>query len=264
MAAESMTNSRSKTVLLAMLLVWISAAPAPGQEAVIPPAHHAWGHFAPGAWSRVRILSETTGPDGSKITSIATQKTTLVAVDEKGVTLSVENSVEVGGSPVVSEPQTLKLTFDDLPAAEAGQIQRTVLGPGSVEIEGTPERCTLHQIEVADASTKTVIKRFYSPEVTPHVLKSELTKTDRKSGSVVAETVTQVTARDIPYPLGGKIHSTALVQETHKHTTGSIRRLSLHAHEIPGGLLGESARELDTGGQVIRRSTIELVEFEAK
>lgn len=263
--ASACSAARAGRMLIcAALLAGSAPAAVQGQEATIPPAHHAWGHFAPGAWARVRILSETTSEDGSKIISTTTRTTTLKAVDENGVTLQVETTVEVAGSPVVSAPQTLQFSFDDLPAAEAGQVARTVLGPGSVEIEGVPERCTIHQIEIADTATKTVIKRFYSPDVTPHVLRCETTKVDRTTEAVLAETIVQVTARDIPYPLGGKIHATALAQETHKHPSGAIRRLSLHAAEIPGGVLGESTRELDSNGRVIRRSTLEMLEFEAK
>lgn len=226
--------------------------------------HHPWGRCAPGSWSRVRILSETISPDGDKIASATTRTTTLESVDAAGYTLRVETAVEIADNPVETAPQTLRLSFDDLPLSEAEHIHRAVLGPGSVEVEGTPVRVTIHQIEWTRPASKTVIKRFYSPEATPHVLKYESTTTDPKNDAALSQTVSQVIARDIPYPLGGEMHSVALVSETHKHGGGSIRRLSLHDPTVPGGLMGESTKEVDADGRLTRRSTLELVEFGAE
>lgn len=209
-------------------------------------------------------MSETTSADGSKFTSVTTRKTTLKNASADGVTVDVETAVEVSGAPVETAPQTLHLTYDDLPAAEMSNVHRSVLGPGSVEISGTPQRVTIHQIEISDSATKTVIKRFYSADTIPHVLKSETIKTDRKSDAVLAQTVSQIIALDVPYPLLGKMYSVALGEEVHKHAGGSIRRLVLHSADVPGGLVGESTKELDVEGHVIRRSTLEVIESSGK
>ena len=212
----------------------------------------------------MRIMSEAAAPDGAKITTTTTRKTTLLSVGDKGVKVQVETTVEVGGNPIEKTPQTLDLSFDDLPSSDAGNTQRELLGPGSVEIEGTPFRSTIQQIEITDAAAKTVIKRFYAADTPPYVLKCETTKTDRKTEAVLAQTTMQVIAREVPYPLAGKLHSVALSEEVHKHPGGAIRRLILQASEVPGGLVGESTKVLDVEGHIVGRSTLELVEYEEK
>lgn len=206
-------------------------------------------------------MKETTSPDGSQITSVTTRKTTLLSVEPKGVKLQVETTVEVAGSHVETMPQTLDLSFDDLPTSDAGNAQRSVLGPGSVEIEGTPVRATIQQIEINDGASKTVIKRFYSAETIPHVLKCETLKTDLKNEAVLGQTTLQVFARDVPYPLAGEIRSVALIEEVHKHPGGSIRRLILQAADVPGGVMGDSTKELDVEGHIVGRSVLELIEY---
>ncbi|MBL9123248.1 MAG: hypothetical protein JNG90_06415 [Planctomycetaceae bacterium] len=263
------STRRPPGALLARLLVlatlFLTSAPlAAAQDAEIKRGHHRWGRCRPGSWSRVRIMEEASSPDGSKITSVKTRKTTLLAVDDQGVKVEVETTVEVAGSPVETMPQTLELSFDDLPSSDAAKVQRSVLGPGSVEIEGSPIRSTIQQIEITDAAAKTVIKRFYAADTPPYVLKCETTKTDRQSDAVLAQTTLQVIAREVPYPLAGKLHSISLSEEVHKHPGGSIRRLILQAAEVPGGLIAEATKMLDAEGHIVGRSTLELVEYEEK
>ena len=69
---------------------------------------HPWGRFRPGSWKKISLITETFDGDGKVInTSIARTRTTLSGVNDDGVTLKVEATVDLAGKQVQSEPQVL-------------------------------------------------------------------------------------------------------------------------------------------------------------
>ena len=73
---------------------------------------HPWGRFAARAWKLVRVVTETLDERGQVVsTSTADTRTTLVGLDDDGVTLEVQACVEVAGKRFQAEPQTVKQGF---------------------------------------------------------------------------------------------------------------------------------------------------------
>ena len=79
----------------ACLLAVMLCGPAIGQETGLTRQHHPWGQFQPGAWSLVRVTTESF-EGGQMLKSVTETSTTLSGVDETGVTLKVEVAVLVG------------------------------------------------------------------------------------------------------------------------------------------------------------------------
>ena len=82
------------------------------QEAGITAKLHPWGQFDPGTWKTVRVTTETFNEQGQVVsTSTADATTTLVDIDNDGVTLEIQTCMEVAGKRFEAEPQTVKQGF---------------------------------------------------------------------------------------------------------------------------------------------------------
>src|SRR3990167_7403034 len=98
-------------VLLGVSLVSVCAL-ATAEESGVTARFHPWGLFDPGAWKTVRVVTETLDERGQVVsTSTTDSKTTLVDIDNDGVTLEIQASMEVAGKRFEAEPQTVKQGF---------------------------------------------------------------------------------------------------------------------------------------------------------
>jgi hypothetical protein len=100
----------SSALLLALLSSVKAADMAPLE---IPRDQHVWGKFPKGAWKRVRLRTENVDAQGHITDVTVTEsKTALDRVEDTGVTLRIEQSVQIQGKRFDSPVQVVRKGFN--------------------------------------------------------------------------------------------------------------------------------------------------------
>jgi hypothetical protein len=251
-----------RNVLAIASIIGCFLAPAAAQETSLPPQLHPWGQFEPGSWKLVRVVTESFNEKGAVTgTNISDSRTTLLDSDDDGLTLEMRVCVEMAGKRFDSEPQTIKQNY-------YGELQSTALkikepAAGQVTIEDRKIPCQIREIESSNTNGKTVTTIYYSTAVPPYVLKRESVTTDLEGKNILSETNVSVQALEMPCKISGVMRSAAYVKIVQKTTKGTICTLAFISPDIPGGVVSHSSKELDSTGRLVRRSTLELVDFNA-
>ncbi|MCE5266469.1 MAG: hypothetical protein LLG00_01095 [Planctomycetaceae bacterium] len=240
------------------------ASPLLGEagESAISPRLHAWGRFDSGSWKVVRVITETLG-DGGQVVSTSTTdtRTTLLDIDGDGVTLAVQACVEVAGKRFQAERQVIKQGFHGELASSNVQISEPTDGQLVVEDRKIP--CKVYRLESDDAHEKTVTRLYCSDEVPPYVLKRDSVTTASDGKSVVAEIGVEVVALDMPVRVRGETRNGSYVRTVHKNGKGTVTTLAVMLPEVPGGVVSHNCKEVNSHGRVVRRSTLELIDYNA-
>jgi len=247
-------------ISVSLLLLGLCPVAGPAQIVGVAPQHHPWGSFKPGAWKLVRVVTETLDDKGQVVsTSITETKTTLVQVTADSVTLKVAVCVEVAGKRFDPDPQTVK---QGLHGEMIGQeLKFNEAGTAQAIIERQKVPCKVMQIQYAGPNSKTVTKLYYSPTVAPYVLKRESVSTDLEGKNILSEKSVGVIARNMPCKVLAEIKSTSFVKAVQKHSKGTVITWAWTSTDVPGGIIGHSSKELDKAGRLIRRSTLELLDY---
>lgn len=242
--------------LAASLAAAQEAAPAnPGLRA----EQHAWARFAPGAWKRVRIVTETLDAEG-RVQSTAVQETTtrLDKVENGFITLRSEGTAQVGGSALPTPAQTSVQGLSGQPSESPCKVR--AMPDGSVTIEDTPIDCRVEQLEITTPTHRTVTTNYYA-EQAPYLMRSESNSTELAGDGQATQTTMEVTALDMPFRVGNVLRSTSVLRMLHKHAQGATLTLAHSSPEVPGGIVAYTSRERDAQGRVVRRSALELIEY---
>ena len=256
-----MRPSVFRTLMLAAVL---GCAPLGGaaQGAGVSAKLHPWGLFDPGAWKTVRVVAETLNEQGQVVsTSTTDTKTTLVDIDNDGVTLEIQACMEVAGKRFEAEPQTLKQGFH----GELLGPNLTLKEPtdGEVVIEGRKIPCKVQQLESVVPSGKTSTTIYYSTMVTPYILKRESVTTDSEGKIVLGPTTVEVMALSMPLKVQvrGERKRGIKVKTVQKNPSGVVTTEADVLPEVPGGVVGNRSEEIDKTGRLVRRSTLELIDY---
>ena len=229
-----------------------SAAPA------VPREHHVWGKFKPGAWTLTQTTTESLDEKG-KISSTSTTvtRTTLVSADDKGVELRVDVVVEVAGKRFEAKPKTVRQTFG---GAHSGQTETVKdLGREAIELDGQKVMCDVRRVDIKDANLKQTVKLFYSSTHNPYVLRRETDSSDGNGKTF--QSTTGVVALEIPHRVLNDIKSTAHAKTVLRNGKSVVTTMAVMTAEVPGGVVSQNSKEVDTGGRVIRRTTMELTDY---
>jgi hypothetical protein len=250
------------SLLLVAILIAATGRICLGQEEEVPREHHVWGRFLPGAWKTVRIVTETFGPDSQvKSTSVADIKTTLTDADLDYYTLWIESTAAVAGKRIVSQPQVVSQRYN---GATPGQIvQGRSLGNGRVTIDGAEYPCEVRQYEVTGDVSRTTTTVHYSSRTVPYVLERKSDSVDLATGAVTGRTTMQVVALDMPYKVLEQTCSSTHFKCVSQHDKGTTITLTISALDVPGAVVSQTTKELDARGRLVRRSTLELVDYGA-
>ncbi len=247
-------------LLLTSLTTHWCVLQADAQTAGVVLEHHPWGRFEPGAWKRVRVITETLGAGGPvSETSSAETKTTLLRVDPDGVVLEIRVTIEVAGKRFEVEPQVVKQGFHGEVVCPTTKLRRA--GPGEVVIEGRKIPCDIYQFESSSNGCGTVTQLYYSKSVAPHILKRESATTKVDGGEMQKQTVAQVIALDMPRRVMAETQTAALIRTVQKQPKSTITTWASSTPAVPGGIISHSSKEVDAEGQPVRRSTLELLDY---
>jgi hypothetical protein len=85
--------------------------------------------------------------------------------------------------------------------------------------------------------------------------------TDLDGKNIISEIHVSVHALEMPCKISGALRSAAYIKTVQKTPKGTIYSLAAVCPEIPGGIVSNSSKELDATGRLVRRSTLELVDF---
>jgi hypothetical protein len=250
---------RAGRVLIALVFVTLGercVADEPG----ICARHHSWARFQPGAWKLVRVVTESLD-EGNRVLSVNTTetKTSLLRTESDGVALEVEVGVEVAGKQFDGLPQCLKQGFHGELAG--GEVKVRPPQSAEVSIEDKKIPCRSQQIEVDGSASRTSVNVYYSDTVSPFILRRQSKTTDASGSTVLSETVSEVVALDMPQRVLSEIKNVACIKTVQKTPRGSVTALAMSSPEVPGGVVYQTTKESDTAGRLVRRSTLELVNY---
>ncbi|MEN6457396.1 MAG: hypothetical protein ABFC63_00490 [Thermoguttaceae bacterium] len=227
------------------------------------PRLHPWGRFEPGAWKVVRVLTETLDDRGQVVsTSTADTRTTLLDLDDDGVTLEVHACVEVAGKRFQAEPQTVKQGFHG--EATTAAPNQGDPADGQVLVENRKVGCKVYRFEAAGLQEKTTFNLYCSMGLFPYVLKRECVTTTPDGKTVLSETGVELVATEMPVRLRGETRNGSYVKTVHKNSKGTVTTLAVLLPDVPGGIVSHTSKEVDTNGRVVRRSTLELLDYKAE
>lgn len=228
-----------------------------------PREDHPWARFEAGAWKEVRVVAETLNEENQVGSSSVTDTSTrLVSVTSNSYELQIEMSVEVAGKKLKADPQNQ--TFQYLGLKEETESAIKNIGEATYAIDGKRIPCEVFEQESSSNGKKIATKIYYAKNFVPHVLKKESITTDASGETTLSETTESVVAFDMPHTVLDEILSTWHVRVLRKNAKGTAITLEVHSPTIPGGVVANSTKELDSTGRVIRRSTLEVVDYSLK
>ena len=131
----------------------------------------------------------------------------------------------------------------------------------NIDIEDRRIPCQVLEMEVVADDQKRLTKLYYSEKVAPHLLKKESISTDATGANTLFETMEAVVALDMPQKVKDDILPSSHVKTVRRNAKGSTITIEVHSPVVPGGVVAHTSKELDPKGRVIRRSTLELVDF---
>jgi hypothetical protein len=254
-------NSHQRRWWLTAVLLWAAGgAVAWAQSPAFPPDHHPWGRFPLGSWKLVRVTSETLDAQGH-VTNVTTTetKTTLVASDLNSYTLRVDVTVEVAGRRFASAPQTVKHGYYGESPGQTVSVKE--LGNSQLTLDGRMVACELRQAVVETEGVKRVSMIHYSDTVPPYQLRRETTA-EGASEDKRASTLVEIVALDLPQRVVDEVKQATYVKTTNKQAQGTKVTLEVQCDDVPGGVVSHWSSETDAASKVVRRSTLELVDYE--
>jgi hypothetical protein len=253
-------HNRIIRIFLAAILTSSFSPQASAQESPPPRQFHPWGAFEPGAWKLVRVTTENFNEQCSIIgTNVSDSKTTLLDADDDGVTLEMKVGVEVAGKRFDGEPQTIKQNYYGEQQSPGLKIKEPTVGQVTIEDRKIP--CQIRQFELVNAKGKTVTTVYYSPIMPPYILKRDSVATDAEGKEILSETNVSVQALEMPCKVLGVMRCGAYIKTVQKTPKSTIQTLAVVCPDIPGGVVSHSSKELDSNGRLIRRSTLEIVDY---
>jgi hypothetical protein len=223
---------------------------------------HVWGRFDPGTWKRVRIITDTLNDRGGVADTTTTEtKTTLLRADAKRLTLRIEATVDVAGKRFECQPQTVECGYYGESANEPAELK--TLGSEPLTVDGRQVPSRIEQVVATAGKEKQVTQMFLSDAVEPYVLKRE-TAVFKKDGNTLddPQTTSEVIALDVPYRVLHEVKSTAYERTIQRSARGTNVTLDVTSVDVPGGIVARTSKELDSQGRVLRRSTLELVDYQ--
>ncbi|MGB9687396.1 hypothetical protein [Thermogutta sp.] len=224
----------------------------------VPRQLHPWGKFEVGAWKVLRATTESM-EDGRQTVSVTETRFTLEGVSESSLAIRVEVLVEMAGKRFRTEPHVVRQGFHGEPLG--GTLQIKDLGSAELSIEGRNIDCRVMEVNNLLSTMRTVSKIWYSTVVPPYVLKKETTVTDTATGRILEQSTTEITVLDVPCRVGRQVLSASQVKTVQQYDRGTVTTLSLLSPEVPGAIVCQTSREVDREGQLVRRTTVELIDY---
>ena len=243
-----------------MAIVLLAHSVAGAQTTSISGKHHPWNRFKPGAWAKVRKHTEEFDAKGNvRSTDTAETKTVLVDVGEDGCTIQLEVTIEVAGKRFTAQPRLVRLGLYGETNGERAAVSR--LRSEAVDTGGTSVQCDVLETTIRSEEKQVVSTIWYCQTVPPYILKRTTKSTDGEGKLIYKATSEELIAADMPHKVLAETKSVAYFRTVETHAAGSTVTLEIRCIDVPGGIVAHSSKQLDRAGEVISRSTLELLDY---
>lgn len=248
---------------LVLLLVVSTYASAHADAIQFGRRLHLWGRFRPGSWVVMRQGMETLDPQGAVVgRSVSETRMTLADADDKGLTLKVQSALEIGDRRLENPPQELRQGLLGEPIDTPAVAQE--LPSENVTIQGRVIQCEVRRTETSSNGRRQIITTWVNSNVAPYVLRKVTTTVDAATGQNLNETTMEVVSISTERRILARNRLVAEVRTVQRHPRGQTTTQAICCPEIPGGVVSQVSQEFNAGGQLIRRTQMELVDFETK
>lgn len=232
--------------------------PCLAQETGLTRQYHPWGQFQPGAWSLVRVTTESF-ESSEMLTSVTETSTTLKSVDDISVTLNVKVAVLVGGKRLDTDPQLLRQGFHGDIVASEPLIKD--LGREELVIENRRIDCRVMELEFPRPSGRKVNKVWFSDAVDPYILKRVTTVYGDDLKTPISKTNVEVVALEAPCRVFRSFRTAARVKSVHEDASGTTTTWASTSSLVPGGVICCSSQQVDKEGRLVLRSNLQLLDY---
>lgn len=229
-------------------------------QPLIPRRCHVWGAFEAGAWSRLRVVSETQDELGNPLQVRREVVRTLHVVEDSGYTLHLQSAkvgearAEDANEQFVENPWYV--TSGDLLKSNPDGLERTL------KISEQEIRCQLFEYRVGADGNQVTHQDFFSKDVFPYFLRRVALKPSPvKDEPFISSREYDVLEIEVPVQRGDRLISAAQTRTILKTAETTTMILELVSPEIPGGILTKRTVVRDKSGKVVRRETMELEDF---
>ncbi len=82
--------------------------------------------------------------------------------------------------------------------------------------------------------------------------------------NVLSETLSEVVALDMPQRVLAVLKNVACIKTVQKTPKGAVTTLAMSSPDVPGGVVYQTTKETDQAGHLLRRSTLDLVNYGSK
>jgi hypothetical protein len=249
----------ARAIAAALVAAALCAAPVSADDLAFPPDHHPWGHFPVHSWKRVRTTAETLNEKGDVASvTVTDSKTTLVAADDKTYTLTTDATVNVASRIFNAPQQTAKHGYYGEKPGQPLVVKH--VGESTITIDGRAIPCDVRQVTLPGDSGNLIGTIHYSNQFPPFVLRRE-TSAESAAEEAKNTTLVEVVALDLPQRVRGELKHASYVKTTQKLPQGARVTLEVHCDDVPGGVVAHWASETDASGRVVKRSTLELIDY---
>ncbi len=237
------------------------ASMAVQNQPLIPRKCQVWGAFEAGAWSRLKVVSETQDDQGNPLQVQREVVRTLHAIEDSGYTLHLQ-SIKVGEARTKDDPneefveRPWYVTSADLLQGNPEGLERTL------KISEQEIRCQVFEYRAGPDGNQVTHQDFFSKDVFPYFLRRVALKPSPvKDEPFISSREYDVIELEVPVQRGDRLISAAQTRTILKTAESTTMILELVSPEIPGGILTKRTVVRDKNGKVVRRETMELEDF---
>jgi len=219
-----------------------------------------WGNFKPGAWQQVRIVVESLDSKGNVTSTTTTDRTTtLVGVDPQSVTLELAVTAEVAGKRFDAPIQFVTQGCHGEPTGQMTEVRE--LEPTPSTIEGKTIVCRVREYQISDQDQRRRVVVYYNRDVEPVVLRRRSESRSKDGNRQIVETSVDVISLNTPHKVKDQVVPSSAVRTVQKTDSTKISTVSVLVSEVPGGVVSSKSEERDAEGHIVRRTTLELVDW---
>ncbi len=258
MVAFRANARRMKNFVCSMLFVVVVVATLPAVVWGQSSEFDDWRGFEDGSWSEVRTVSETLDEQGTVVsTSTSSARLTLARSTDGEVTLEVgEGTVEYAGKTFPTPAAKLVLR----PYGETDGEKVTIVDTSEAGLNNLDGR-NLKAVIAGGDGTREVTSVFRNASTA--LPARRIVKTFDSQGESISTTTTDEFAANVPYPVGGGIRPTTYYGTLYRNHKLSSTAVVAKSSDVPGHLVHATTVERDASGRIFRRTSQELVDYQA-
>jgi hypothetical protein len=122
----------------------------------------------------------------------------------------------------------------------------------------------VREFEIVDKDQQRRVVVFYNSDVSPVVLRRRSVVRTQDGAKQTVETEQEVLALSTPRQVLKQMLPASLVRTVQKTDSASITTTAVVVPDVPGGVVSSTSQEQDAQGKLVRRTTLELVDWGAK